>query len=164
RATLDDFADTAEDELDTPVSPQAFDQRFTPPAAAFLRDLFLGAFNRSFNSLRPALLPVLRRFTAVHLRDATLAALPPSLPPPRPAAPLPGRGRRPPPHGQAAAVKLVFEAELTTGELTDVSVLAGLDNEKTAEVADKPLPRGALLLEDLGFFSGQRLQAHLDAG
>src|SRR5215207_8590199 len=51
-AALDDFADTAAD-LGAPVSPQAFDQRFTPEAAAFLHDLFLEALNRSFASLRP---------------------------------------------------------------------------------------------------------------
>jgi hypothetical protein len=159
RATLDDFADAADAALDTPVTPQAFDQRFTPAATEFLRDLFLEAFNRSFNSLRPALLPVLRRFPAVFLRDATLVALPPALAPV-----FPGRGGRHVPHGQAAAVKLVFEAEVTTGALTEVSVLAGLDNEKTAEVAGKPLPEGALLLEDMGFFSGERLQAYREQG
>jgi hypothetical protein len=158
-ATLDDFATTAAEALDLDVTPQAFDKRFTPQAAAFLRALLLDAFNRSFNSLRPALLPVLRRFSAVQLRDATLVALPACL-----ADLFPGRGGRHAPHGRAAAVKLVFEAEVTTGELTDVSVLAGLDNERTAAVADKPLPAGALLLEDLGFFSGARLQSHIDAG
>jgi Transposase DDE domain len=159
QAALDDFAETAEDLLDTAVTPQAFDQRFTAAAAEFLRDLFLEAFNRSFNSLRPCLLPVLRRFAGVFLRDATLVGLPPCLAPV-----FPGRGGRQAPHGQAAAVKLVLEAEVTTGELTDVSILAGLDNERTAEVADKPLPPGALLLEDLGFFSGERLQAYMDQG
>ena len=158
-ALHDLFGDTAEEALGLPVSPQAFDQRFTPAAADLLRDLFVGAFNRSFNSLRPALLPVLRRFSAVFLRDATLVALPASLAPL-----LPGRGGRHVPHGQAAAAKLVFEAEVTTGALTEVSLLAGLDNEKTAAVAGKPLPPGALLLEDLGFFSGQRLQDYLEAG
>jgi hypothetical protein len=155
-STLDDFAEFASDELDTPVSPQAFDQRFTPRAADFLRDLFLEAFNCSFNSLRPALLPVLRRFRGVFLRDATLVGLPPAW-----ALAFPGRGGRHVPHGQAAALKLVFEAEVTTGELTEVSVLAGLDNERTAEVAGKPPPEGALLLEDLGFFSGDRLQDYI---
>ena len=158
-ATLDDFADTAAEALDLDVTAQAFDKRFTAAAAAFLRALFLDAFNRSFNSLRPALLPVLRRFPAVLLRDATLVALPACL-----AELFPGRGGRHAPHGQAAAAKLVFEAEVTTGELTDVSVLAGLDNERIAAVADKPLPPGSLLLEDLGFFSGARLQSHIDAG
>jgi hypothetical protein len=158
-ATLDDFADAAEDALGLEVTPQAFDKRFTPQAADFLRDLFLEAFNSSFNSLRPALLPVLRRFTAVFLRDATLAVLPACL-----ADAFPGRGGRHAPHGRAAAAKLVFEAEVSTGELTEVCVLAGLDNERSAEVAGKPLPPGALLLEDTGFFSGARLQDYAEQG
>jgi len=65
---------------------------------------------------------------------------------------------------QAAAVKLVFEAELTTGVLTEVSLQAGLDNDKLSEVAGKPLPPGALLLEDMGFLSGDRLQHYIDQG
>jgi hypothetical protein len=157
-ATLDDFADSAE-ALGIDVTPQAFDRRFNAPAREFLRDLFLESFNRSFNSLRPALLPVLRRFPAVFLRDATLVSLPASL-----AAVFPGRGGRHVPHGQAAAVKLVLEAEVTTGALTEVSLLPGLGNEKASDVAGKPLPKGSLLLEDMGFFCGQRLQDYVDQG
>jgi hypothetical protein len=156
-ATLEDFADFAEDVLGVDVTPQAFDKRFNPQAAEFLLELLRQAFNRSFSSLRPTLLPVLRRFTAVFLRDATLVTLPASL-----ADLFPGRGGRHAPHGRAAAVKLVFEAEVTSGELTDLSLLAGRDNEKVAAVADKPLPAGALLLEDMGFFCGQRLQRCAD--
>jgi hypothetical protein len=158
-ATLEDFADLAEDVLGINVSPQAFDKRFTQPAADLLRGLFLESFNRPFDSLRPALLPVLRRFPAVFLRDATLVGLPSCL-----AQLFPGRGGRHAPHGGAAAVKLVFEAEVTTGTLTEVAVLAGLDNERRAEVAGKPLPPGALLLEDMGFFCGARLQGYAEQG
>src|SRR5215469_13447916 len=70
-ATLDDYAETAEEILAVPVSAQAFDQRFTPAAADFLHNLLTAAFNRSFNSLRPALLPLLRRFPACFVRDGT---------------------------------------------------------------------------------------------
>jgi Transposase DDE domain len=157
-ATLDDFAEMAE-ALEAPVTPQAFDERFGPAAAAFLHELFVAAFQRCFASLRPALLPLLRRFNGVYLRDATLVALPPSL-----AELFPGRGGRHAPHGRAAAVKLVFEAEVGTGALTGCSLLAGLSNEKAAEVAGAPLPEGALLLEDMGFHSGQRLQDYIDQG
>lgn len=158
-ATLEDFADTACEELDVSVSPQAFDKRFTAQATEFLRDLFLEGFNRSFNSLQPALLPLLRRFNGVFLRDATLLTLPGSL-----AWLFPGRGGLHAPDGQAAAVKLVFEAEVTTGQFTEVSILPGLANEKTSEVAGKPLPAGALLLEDMGFLSGERLQGYMEQG
>jgi hypothetical protein len=158
-AALDDYTDFADEALDTSVTPQAFDQRFTPPAAAFLHELFVQAFNRSFNSLRPALLPLLHQFNGVFLRDGTVVSLPASLAPY-----FPGRGGRHAPHGQAAAVKLVLEAEVTTGALTEASLVAGLDNEKATEVAGKPLPQGSLLLEDLGFFSGARLQDYIDQG
>jgi hypothetical protein len=158
-STLDDFAEFAADELGAAASPQAFDQRFTPQAADFLYALLLEALNRSFEPLRPALLPVLRRFAGVFLRDATLVGLPPCL-----AGAFPGRGGRHAPHGAAAAAKLVLEAELTTGELTGLSVLPGLANERAAAVAGKPLPPGALLLEDTGFFSGQRLRDAGDQG
>jgi hypothetical protein len=157
-ATLDDFAEMAE-ALGVAVTPQAFDQRFGPAAAAFLHELFVAAFNRCFASLRPALLPLLRRFNGVHLRDATLVTLPPAL-----AEVFPGRGGLHAPHGRAAAVKLVFEAEVTSGALTGCSLLAGLANEKASEVAGAPLPAGALLLEDMGFHSGQRLQDCIDQG
>jgi hypothetical protein len=158
-ATLDDFADNAAEHLAAPVSPQAFDRRFTEAAACFLQELFLEAFNRSFDAARPALLPLLRRFGGVYLRDATLVSLPASL-----ADYFPGRSGRHAAHGRAAAVKLVFEAELTTGLLTDVSLLAGLDNDRVAEVASNPVPAGALLLEDMGFLSGARLQHYINEG
>lgn len=158
-ATLEDFADVAAELLGLEVTAQAFDRRFTPAAAAFLHELLRQALDRSFNTVRPALLPLLRRFPAVFLRDATLITLPASL-----AHLFPGRGGRHAPHGQAAAVKLVVETEMTTGELTELNLLAGLDNEKSAAVADKPLPAGALLLEDLGFFCGARLQAYAEQG
>ena len=81
--------EVAADLLDTDVTSQAFDKRFTPAAADFFHNLLLEGFNRSFNSLRPALLPVLRRFTATFLRDATLVSLPSVL-----ASAFPGRGGR----------------------------------------------------------------------
>jgi hypothetical protein len=158
-ATLDDFTDTAFDVLGVDVTPQAFDKRFNPPAAALMRDLFVEAFNRSFDSVRPAVLPLLHRFNGVFLRDATLVSLPPAL-----ADFFPGRGGRHSPHGKAAALKVVLEAEVSTGALTEVSLVAGLDNDRTAEVAGKPLPAGALLLEDMGFLSGDRLAAYIEQG
>jgi hypothetical protein len=157
-STLDDLADFAHKHLGVSVSPQAFDQRFGPPAAALMRELFFEALNLSFNSTRAALLPLLRRFNGVYLRDATIVCLPAGL------AGLfrghQGRGKG----GQTASAKLVFEVEVPTGQLTGASALAGRDNEKAAEVAAGPLPAGALLLEDMGFFSGERLQAYVEQG
>jgi hypothetical protein len=156
-ASLEDFADFACRHLDLQVDPSAFGGRFTQAAASLMLHLFLEAFNRSFNSARPALLPLLRRFKGVYLRDATTVRLPACL-----AGLFPGRkGRGDSP---AAAIKLVLELEVSSGRFTEVSVLPGLANEKTAEVSAKPLPQGALLLEDMGFLSGDRLQEYISQG
>jgi len=154
--SLEDFADFADEHLDVTVTPKAFDERFTQAASCFLRELFLEAFNRSFTA-QPALLPLLRRFNGVYLRDATVVSLPDGL-----AEIFPGRkGRDGKP---SAALKLVLEVELTTGDFTEAEVLPALDNEKTSAIAAKPLPKGALLLEDMGFLCGQRLQGYADQG
>jgi hypothetical protein len=156
-ATLDDYADFAHRHLGLEVTANAFDERFARPAARFLLALFLEAFKRRLDSARPALLPVLRRFQGVVLRDATTVGLPAALADLCPGRP--GRG-----DGPAAAVKVVLEVEVTTGQFTEVSVLPGTANDKTAAVAAKPLPAGSLLLEDMGFLAGDRLQSYADQG
>lgn len=156
-ATLDDFADFALAELHVDVSAQAFDGRFGEPAADFLSALLADALGRRFGTLRPSLLPVLRRFEGVYARDATLVSLPSRLAGAFPAR-ASGDGK------PAAAVKLVWELELTTGQFTEVEFTDATRNEKTSEVADKPLPRGSLLLEDMGFLCGQRLRGYIADG
>src|SRR5258708_1060744 len=60
----------------------------------------------------------------------------------------------------SAAVKGVLEVEVATGQFTELEVMPALDNDKTSSIAAKPLPKGALLLEDMGFLCGQRLQEY----
>jgi Transposase DDE domain len=156
QSTLDDFADFALKNLKVDAKPQSFDGRFNEQAALFLQTLFAESFALCF-SARPAVLPLLRRFNGVFVRDASSVRLPTCL-----ADVLPGRkGRGKDP---AAALKLVLEMEVTTGQLTEACELPGLDNEKTSEVSSKPLPAGSLLLEDMGFFCGERMQVYVDQG
>lgn len=157
-ATLEDFSDNANDLFDIDVSAQAFDQRFNEAATCFFQELLLAAFDRAFSSLHSNVLPLLRRFPGgVHVRDGTTVSLPACL-----AAYFPGCGGANLSQPDAAAVKLVFDLDVTSGLLDGLSILNGRDNEKTAEVAAAPLPQGALLLEDMGFFAGERLQ-HYDS-
>jgi hypothetical protein len=154
-SSLEDLADFAAMHLDVFVTAKAFDERFNESAARFLHELLAETFQRCF-SVDPAVLPLLRRFAGVYIRDATLISLPGCL-----AHLFPGRNC----NGQpTAAVKLVLELEVQTGQFTDVDVLAGTDNEKTSEVAAKPLPAGSLLLEDMGFLCGERLQNYVEQG
>jgi Transposase DDE domain len=152
-SSLEDFADFAAEYLDVHVTPKAFEERFTQYAADFLRRLLHDAFQHCFTP-DPALLPLLRRFNGTYVRDATLVSLPDSL-----AEYFPGRKG---PSGKlSAALKLVLEVEVSSGEFTAAEVLPGRDNEKTAALSSQPLPAGALLLEDMGFLAGDRLE-HYD--
>jgi hypothetical protein len=154
KATLDDFADFALKNLLVNAQPQSIDERFTEAAACFLQALLAESFALCF-SARAAVLPLLRRFNGVFVRDASTVRLPGCL-----AEVLPGRkGRGPDP---AAALKLVLEMEVTTGQLTEADELPGLGNERVSDVSSKPLPAGCLLLEDMGFFCGQRMQDYVN--
>jgi hypothetical protein len=156
QATLQDLADFAHDRLATSFSVQALDQRFGEQAADFLAGLLDAALQLHFPSARPAPLPVLRRFNGVYLRDATLVGLPDGL-----IGLSPGRTGR---SGPSAAAKVVVEVDATTGVLSAVQLLPGRANEKTAAVSHAPLPEGALLLEDMGFLSAQRLRNYIEQG
>jgi hypothetical protein len=150
--SLQDFADFAGEHLHVHVSHNAFDQRFNDKAVDFFASLFAVALDRCLTA-QPALLPLLHRFNGVFLRDASIIPLPRGL-----ADLFPGRtskGGLP-----TAALKLVLEMEVSTGQFTQAEILSGLDNEKTAQLAAQPLPQGALLLEDMGFLDGERLQEY----
>jgi hypothetical protein len=155
--SLEDFADFASQHLRTHVTYKAFAERFGPRSADFLAALLGEALGRCFTA-RPALLPVLRQFTGAYLRDATTVGLPASLADLFPARAA-GAGGRP-----TAAVKVVLEMEVATGQFTELEVLPALANDKTATLAAKPLPEGSLLLEDMGFWAGDRLRACAEQG
>jgi hypothetical protein len=154
--SLEDFADFASEHLHAHVTYKAFDERFGQQSAEFLAALLGEALGHCF-AARPALLPVLRQFDGVYLRDASTVSLPACL-----AGLFPAR------KGQdgspCAALKVVLEMEVTTGQFTELEVMPALDNDKTSQVAAKPLPRGSLLLEDMGFLCARRLQEYTDQG
>jgi len=151
-ATLAELAELAND-LGAPVSPQALDQRFTLQAVDCLDQVLHAALLRLVQAC-PVAAPLLQRFTGVYVRDCSSIALPATL-----AACWPGCG----PHHQstAAAVKLHVGLELNRGALENLSVQPGRTSDRCAVGTHLPLPHGALLLEDLGFFDAQRLR-HYD--
>jgi hypothetical protein len=154
--SLEDFADFACQHLHAHVTYKAFDERFGPRSAQFLAALLGEALAHCFTA-RCALLPLLRQFNGVFLRDATTVSLPACL-----ADLFPARKGK---DGSAcAALKIVLEIEVETGQFTELEVMPGLDNDKTSAIAAKPLPKGALLLEDMGFLCGERLQEYEDQG
>ena len=155
-ASLEDFADFASQHLHAHVTYKAFEERFSERSVEFLAALLGEALGHCFTA-RPATLPLLRKFNGVYLRDASIVSLPGCL-----AGLFPARkGKDGPP---AAALKVVLEVEVSTGQFTELEVMPALDNDKTSCIAAKPLPEGSLLLEDMGFLAGGRLQGYVEQG
>src|ERR671924_1998766 len=74
QATLEELTQTAA-ALGVDISPQALDQRFTASAAACLQQVLLTAMARVITA-EPVAIPLLQRFTAVHLQDKPTIVLP----------------------------------------------------------------------------------------
>jgi hypothetical protein len=153
-ASLDELAELAAD-LGCAVSPQALDQRFGAPAADCLSRTLDAALLRLVQAC-PVAAALLDRFAGVYVRDCSTITLPGDL-----AGAWPGCGHSNPTL-PCAAVKLHVGLELTTGAVEGLSLQPGKTSDRCAAGSHAPLPEGALLLEDLGFFDGQRLR-HYDA-
>jgi hypothetical protein len=153
-ASLGELAELAAD-LGADVSPQALDQRFTPQAADCLSGVLHAALLRLVGA-DPVAADLLDRFRGIYARDCSSITLPGAL-----AGAWPGNG-----HGQpsipCAAAKLHLGVELTTGTLEGLSLQPGKTSDRCCAGTHAPLPEGALLLEDLGFFDVVRLR-HYDA-
>src|SRR5262245_55189657 len=73
--SLEDLADFASQHLHVHATYKAFDERFGPRSADFLAALLGEALSHCFTA-KPAMLPLLRQFNGVYLRDATTVSLP----------------------------------------------------------------------------------------
>jgi hypothetical protein len=155
-APLDELAELA-DELGCPVSAQALDQRFTPQAADCLARVLHAALLRLV-AADPVAAPLLRRFQGVYARDCSTITLPAAL-----ADVLPGCGHSKP-RCASAGLKLHVGLELTTGALEGLELQPAKTADRRCANAHAPLPEGALLLEDLGFFDVVRLRHYGDQG
>jgi hypothetical protein len=153
-ATHEDLAELAA-ELGVDITADALGRRLDQPACDCLQDLLRSALHHVVQA-QPAAIPLLRRFYGVYVRDGSTVRLPAGL-----ADVLPGCGGDAD-GGGAAAVKLLPQLELSTGALEAVRLLPGKDAERADELAWAPLPEGALLLEDLGFFDLSRLRHYGD--
>jgi hypothetical protein len=156
QATLEHLAQAAAT-VGVAISPQGLDDRFGPESADCLREV-LEAAVRVVLAADPVAIPVLQRFSQVVVQDCTTISLPAAL-----AAVWPGCGGSTP-TGGAAALKLGVRLDLARGQLDGPHVEAGRTNDRATTIAQQPLPREALRLADLGFFSVEELAAQDAAG
>jgi hypothetical protein len=120
-----------------PLSAQGLEQRFTPTAVLFLRQLLEAGLQQVIQSEgQGTLLP---QFNGVYLNDCSRV------------------------EWLAAGVKLAVRWELQHGQL-EMRLREVRENDQKSEVVDGPLPKGALNLNDLGFFKLARFQRWNEQG
>ena len=144
-ATLEELSQVAV-LLGVAITSQGLDQRFTPQAAEFLKQVLAAAVQAVVAS-EPMALPVLQRFAGVYLLDGTTVTLPEAL------AEVWDGG------GCPAALKVQVGLEMRTGQLLGPLLQAARDQDRTTPLQEAELPVGALRLADLGYFDLQRLQS-----
>jgi hypothetical protein len=132
--------------LGVAVSPQGLAQRFDRKAARTLERVLAAAIEQVVTA-DPVAIPLLRRFTGVYVLDSSTIALPDGL-----ADHWAGCGGRVA-KGTQAALKTTVRLDLCDGHLDGPVVTAGRTQDRASAVQHAPVPKGALRLADLGFWS-----------
>ena len=151
RISLSLLAATAETlRPETPLTEQAFKERFSAAAVAFLQAMFALALTQTLPQSQ-VVTPLLGCFAAIYVLDATSIRLPATL-----AAKVPGCGGA----GPSAMLKCYLLLEWLTGSYQAWELQPGrkADQDMGARFVPDTVA-GALWLFDLGFFSGDFLRA-----
>ena len=135
--TLDDFAANSAT-MGAPVSPQAFDDRFSLRAVACLRQVLETARAQRIVA-EPRAVPLLERFTGVYLADCTVLDLPDDV-----AALWPNTA--------ALARKLPVSLDYSTGGLWLHPPQNVHQHDSATPLQRQIVPVGALRVADLGFY------------
>jgi len=144
-ATYDELAQTAAS-LGTAISGSGLEQRFTPQAAEFLRQV-LEATVQEMIAANPVTIPILARFSGVYLLDSTVISLPDEL-----QSIWRGLGGNSE-NGTCASLKLQVRLNLNTGTLEGPLLSAGRSQDRCSPYQQAPLPAKSLRIADLGYFT-----------
>lgn len=136
--------------LGVQITPQRLCQRFTPEAAAFLEQLLDAAVSEVV-AADPVAIPVLRRFNGVILQDSSITGLPEVL-----VNEWHGCGDSVGHH--SAALKIQVRLDVLNGTLYGPLLENGRTQDRGSSIQDVPVPKGALRIADLGYFSLDRLK------
>lgn len=132
--------------LGVAISPQGLAQRFDQKAAMLLERVLTAAIEQVI-AAEPVAIPLLRRFAGVYVLDSSTIALPDGL-----ADHWAGCGGRVA-QGTQAALKTTVRLDLCAGRLDGPVVTAGRTQDRAGAVQHAAVPRGAVRLADLGFWS-----------
>ncbi|MCL4465197.1 MAG: IS4 family transposase [Chloroflexi bacterium] len=149
-ATLDELSQTAA-AVGVTISAQGLDHRFTPEAAALLKQVLDAALSQII-AADPVAVPPLRRFNGVIVQDSSVISLPDAL-----VQVWKGCGGSDGHH--VSALKLQVRFDLLTGTLQGPLLEPGRTNDRGSAPRATPLAAKALRLADLGYFSLDQLRA-----
>jgi hypothetical protein len=144
-ATLEDLTQTAAG-IGLIITPQGLDDRFTPEAADFMKQVLEEAVQEAI-AANPVAIPLLERFNGVYIQDSTTIQLPDEL-----GDIWAGSGGSSGKNTQSA-VKVHTQLNFSTGALTGLSLLEGRTHDQKAPFVSQFLPPGSLRLMDLGYFN-----------
>ena len=150
-ASLEDLASMAE-LRDVSVTDSAVDKRFTPACARLLHAVLEELTSVVVEAAQDVPIRLLRRFAAVILEDSSSIALPDDL-----AARWRGCGGNQ--SHTAAGVKLHTRCELKRGRLDGPKLTDGRTSDHASPFNEQEVVPGSLQVEDLGYFSLERLAA-----
>lgn len=141
QASLSDLTKVCLD-LDVLITPQGLDERINPFSVAFLKAMYLQAFEL-FKSRTPLPLPILRQFAAINLVDSSVKELPDHL-----AEEYPGCGG----HGAQASLKIQLVFDFLCGNLKQITLQAGRAADQAYRDYLAVVEPGSLTIVDLGYF------------
>jgi len=134
------------------ISPQGLDKRFNYEASECIKQTLEAAVGTLISD-NPVAIPILQRFNSVYIQDSSVVVLPDEL-----CDIFQGCGGSSEINTQAS-VKLQVRLDMNTGGLNGPYLQAGRVNDRSSILQEKPLPKGALRIADLGYFSLENLSS-----
>jgi hypothetical protein len=138
------------------ISAQGLDQRFTKEACDFVKSVLERAVSKVIKAENMADIEILNRFTAIYVNDNTVITLPDEL-----KDIWKGTGGS---YGTSkSALKVDVSIELKSGQL-QFGLLQGKHSDNKSPIAECVYEKGALRLQDLGYFNLARMDNQSERG
>jgi hypothetical protein len=144
-ASIEELTQTAA-ALGIDISPQGLDYRFNYEASECLFETLSSATGALICD-NPVAIPILQRFNGVYIQDSSIVVLPDEL-----SSVFQGCGGSSEKNTQAS-VKLQVRLDMNTGGIDGPYLQSGRVSDRSSYLKEKPLPKGALRIADLGYFS-----------
>lgn len=153
-ASFEELSQTAS-ALGVTITAQGLEQRLDKRAAECLRQVLEQAVEEMITTDEVEI-PLLKRFNGVYIQDSSAITLPKEL-----IDEWQGCGGS---NGRSAGLKIQVELSLSSGQLKGPSLHAGKEQDRSSEFQTAALPKGSLLMRDLGYWSLQEMEKRTQRG